>query len=415
MATLTSPVLITPADSFNQRASDSSENDAIAHEKRLAALNPFLAKSRKQSRKAQRTPKNPDAITLELLNELDRESQTNRLQTFRTSFRYLRNLTQQQVDDFMASYVIYNLDWADESQMVAALGPNYRDRVGECLRAYYGVLNHLCALGAVEKMYIPPLMDRRASVLENQLLYERAIARSIGLKSGDRVLDLGCGRGRVAAHMATAIPGVQVTGINIDPNQIAQARVFSDERGLPNEFVVQDFNSLPLPFSDNQFDAFYQIQALSLCKDLPALFREIYRVVKPGARVSLLDWVSLPAYDPGNAEHVELMRRVKPLIGAVGTPTPKSLEVALEAAGFVVVKSENASLDGLQALLIDKVDVYFRAMRQMILGMVKLRMLPPHFKTLIDRLCLDGEAFVKMDKMRLITTSYWVVAEKPVR
>jgi len=402
-------------DAFRQRPSnsfDSTLNEPLSDEKRLAA---HTWRFKTQKRKSSATPKDADEVSLHLLDPLDKASQTNRLKTFRSSFRYLRNLTTKQVDDFMASYIIYNLDWADEKAMIAALGPSYRDRVGECLRAYYGVINHLCALGAVEKMYIPPLMDKRASVLENQLLYERAIAQAIGLKAGDSVLDLGCGRGRVAAHMATAISGAKVTGINIDPNQIGQARKFSAERMLPNEFVVQDFNQLPLPFKDGQFDAFYQIQALSLCKDLPALFKEIYRVVKPGARISLLDWVSLPAYDPTNEEHVELMRRVKPLIGAVGTPTPASLEQAVESAGFVVVKSENASKGGLQAPLIDKVDIYFRSVRQMILALVKLRCLPPHFETLMDRLCLDGQAFVKMDNMRLITTSYWVVAEKPLQ
>lgn len=383
------PVALNPA------ARESSDIDLIADEKHKLATTPI-----------------PRLLSEDGLTDLDRSTLSSRLRTFKKSFKYLHDLTAKQVDDFMASYVIYNLDWADEKQMVAALGPDYRDKVGECLKAYYGVLNHLCALGDVEKMYIPPLMSKKATVLENQLLYERAIAREIRIQPGHRVLDLGCGRGRVAAHMAT-ISGAHVTGINIDPNQIGQADAFNKEKGLSNRFVVQDFNSLPLPFADHEFDAFYQIQALSLCKDLKALFKEIYRVVRPGARVSLLDWVSLPAYDPNNAEHVELMGRVKPLIGAVGTPTPEILEEALEEAGFVVVKSENASVDGLQAPLIDKVDVYFRAVRQLILAAVKLRMLPHHFKTLINRLCLDGEAFVKMDKMRLITTSYWVVARKP--
>ncbi|KAK0624749.1 S-adenosyl-L-methionine-dependent methyltransferase [Bombardia bombarda] len=387
-----------------QRVSDSSDNDldGVVDEKRkvaaaaaAAAADPALGRQ--------------DGLGLD---PLDKSSLSNRFKTFRGAFKYLHDLTPQQVDDFMASYKIYNLDWADEQQMVAALGPDYRQKVGECLKAYYGVMNHLCALGDVEKMYIPPFMDKRATVLENQLLYEREIARAIGLAKGDRVLDLGCGRGRVAAHMATAT-GARVTGINIDPNQIAQAREFNADRGLSNEFVVQDFNSLPLPFADESFDAFYQIQALSLCKDLPSLFKELYRVVRPGAKISLLDWVSLPAYDASNPEHAELMSRVKPLIGAVGTPTPQLLEKALEDAGFVVVRSENASQGGLQAPLIERVDVYFRAMRQIILGLVKVRVLPQHFKTLINRLCLDGEAFVKMDTMRLITTSYWVVAAKP--
>jgi sterol 24-C-methyltransferase len=375
---------------------ESTDTDVIADEKHRLKSN----------------PRSPNSSKKDGLSDQDRSTLTNRAKTFRRSFKYLHDLTPKQVDDYMASYVIYNLDWADEQQMIDALGPNYQEKVGECLKAYYGVINHLCALGDVEKMYIPPFMSKKATVLENQLLYERAVAREIGLQHGDKVLDLGCGRGRVAAHMAT-ITKAQVTGMNIDPNQIEQAISFTKEKGLNNRFVCQDMNSLPLPFADEQFDGFYQIQALSLCKDLKALFKELYRVLRPGARVSLLDWVSLPAYDPSNKEHAELMSRVKPLIGAVGTPTPKIFEEALEEAGFVVTKSENASIGGLQAPLIDKVDVYFRAMRQLILGAVKLRLLPQHFKTLINRLCLDGEAFIKMDNMRLISTSYWVVARKP--
>jgi len=335
-----------------------------------------------------------------------------RWKTFWTSFRYLTNLSPKEVNDFMASYVIYNLDWSDEQQMTKELGPNYQEKVGDCLKSYYGVLNHLCALGDVEKMYIPPWMSKKATVLENQILYERSIAQNIGLSAGDKVLDLGCGRGRVAAHMAQ-YSGAHVTGLNIDPNQIAQAQSFNEERGLQNTFVVQDFNSLPLPFENESFDAFYQIQALSLCKDLRALFSEVFRVVKPGAKISLLDWVSLPAYEPTNPEHAELMRRVKPLIGAVGTPTQQSLEGALTDCGFEIVRSENASIDGLQAPLIDTVDLYFRTLRQVILALVKLHVLPRHFKTLINRLCLDGKAFIKMDNMRLATTSYSIIARKP--
>ena len=352
------------------------------------------------------------------LNHLDRSSLSNRISTINSSFKYLYRLTPEQVDSFMASYVIYNLDWADEPQMISELGSDYNSKIGECLRAYYGVMNHLCALGDVEKMYIPPLMNINASVIENQLLYERAVAQAIGLQPGHRVLELGCGRGRVAAHMAT-ISSAKVTGLNIDPNQIAQAREFNAGRGLiDNVFQVHDFNDLPLPFpEDDSFDACYQIQALSLCKDLTELFREIFRLLKPGARFSLLDWVSLPAYDPSNPEHAELMRRVKPLIGAVGTPTPQDFEDALRKAGFTVVRSENASKighgEGFQAPLIDRVDVYFRLVRRVILGLVRMRCLPAHFKTLINRLCLDGQAFVKMDKMGLVTTSWWVVAEKP--
>jgi sterol 24-C-methyltransferase len=347
------------------------------------------------------------------VSHLNRTASTNRIRTFYSSFKYLLQLSPQQVDDFMASYVIYNLDWNVEDSMILALGPDYQQKVGDCLRSYYGVLNHLCALGDVEKMYIPPLMDRKASVLDNQLLYEESIARDIALKPADKILDLGCGRGRVAAHMAH-YSGAQVTGLNIDPDQVEQAWEFNNRQSPGNSFVVHDQNDLPLPFDDHSFDAVYEIQALSLCKNLPSLFRELNRILKPGARLSLLDWVRLPSFDPANLEHASLMRRVKPLIGAVGTPTPVSLAKALEDAGFVILRSDNASIDGLQAPLIQKVDLYFRVLRRVILGLVGVHVLPVHFKTLIERLCRDGRAFVEMDEARLTTTSWRIVAQKPM-
>ena len=70
---------------------------------------------------------------------------TRRIATALRSFRVLKNLTPEQVDNFMKSYQIYSLDWADEKMMLDSLGPNYSKKVGECLADYYSVLNHLCA------------------------------------------------------------------------------------------------------------------------------------------------------------------------------------------------------------------------------------------------------------------------------
>jgi sterol 24-C-methyltransferase len=124
--------------------------------------------------------------------------------------------------------------------------------------------------------------------------------------------------------------------------------------------------------------------------------------------------VSLPDYDPDNQEHVALMRRVKPLIGAVGTPTPKLFEDALQAAGFRILRSDNPSIDGLQADLVDNSDLYIKGVRAILMTLVALRILPGHFRTLFDRLILDGSAFLEMDRRRLVTTTYRLVAQKPI-
>ncbi len=165
-------------------------------------------------------------------------------------------------------------------------------------------------------------MDARATVLENQLLYEESVARHIAVQPA-----LACSTWAAAAaaspptwpaSRAPASPASTSTG----PDRPGPS--FNAERGLQNEFVEWDQNELPLPFDDASFDGFYEIQALSLCKDVPRLFRDVFRLLKPAARFSLLDWVSLPAFDPANPEHADLMARVKPLIGAVGTPRPRA-------------------------------------------------------------------------------------------
>ncbi|EME49849.1 hypothetical protein DOTSEDRAFT_68592 [Dothistroma septosporum NZE10] len=350
--------------------------------------------------------------SLEIGRKSRGKKRSRRVRTILRSFQTLRNLTPEQVDNFMNSYIIYDLDWADEESMIAALGPNYQHAVGQCLADYYSVLNHLCAIGEVEKMYIPPVLDLDASILDNQSLYEESITKELLLPANAKVLDLGCGRGLVAAHISR-VTGAQITGLNIDADQIASANTHNKQLGLANTFIRADFNELPLPLPDNHFDGFYQIQAFSLAKDHEKLCQELYRVLKPGARVSLLDWARLDAYDPTNTHHQELMKRIKPLIGAVGTPTPASLQHALEAAGFHMLLSNNASIDGIQAPLIERADGYFCVAKRTVLGLVRLGLLPQHFKTLFNRLTQDCEAFVEADRARLITTSHHWLAVKP--
>lgn len=90
--------------------------------------------------------------TLDLSKKSRGTKPKHRVQTVLRSFRVLRNLSPKQIANFMDSYVIYSLDWTDEQSMVKQLGPDYQKKVGECLADYYSVLNHLCALGELEKM-----------------------------------------------------------------------------------------------------------------------------------------------------------------------------------------------------------------------------------------------------------------------
>lgn len=336
-------------------------------------------------------------------------SKLYRLSTMWSAFKTLYGLTPEQVDSFLKSYEIYDCEWK-EGQAVNQTQTVPYEQVKQGLLDWYGVLNHLSALGEVEKMYIPPALDLSKGVIQNQLLFEKQFAKELGIKGGDKVLDLGCGKGRVAAHIASST-GAEVTGINIDQGQLDNAIVYAKQHELPCNFKRVDFNDLPLPFADNAFDALYEIQAFSLAKDLEKLFKELFRLLKPGGKISLLDWVRLPKYDPQNPRHAELMKRIKPFIGAIGTPSPAELENLFQKTGFNVLLSCEPSINGHQEVLIDKAGNY-ELFSKIIKGLVKIKVFPQHFDLLLERFTNDCEALIEAEQQELVTTSYHIIAEK---
>jgi arsenite methyltransferase len=109
------------------------------------------------------------------------------------------------------------------------------------------------------------------------------------LEPGERVLDLGCGAGTdtlVAAQMVGA--GGRVTGIDMTPEMLAKARASSVELDADNvDFVEGEAESLP--FADETFDVVISNGVIDLIPDKDAVFDELFRVLKPGARLQVAD------------------------------------------------------------------------------------------------------------------------------
>ena len=83
-----------------------------------------------------------------------------RLKTALRSLVAVYRLPQQKIDAFLQSYDLFDKDIVDEHEE-------------ENIVNYYSVLNHLCAIGEVEKMYIPAVIDINKGILENQILFEK--------------------------------------------------------------------------------------------------------------------------------------------------------------------------------------------------------------------------------------------------
>ena len=79
------------------------------------------------------------------------------------------------------------------------------------------------------------------------------LAASIPARAGDTALDLGCGVGVAGLCLARRVPGVHVTGIELQPDYAALAQANATRNDLPLDVVTGDIASLPKPLKDWQF------------------------------------------------------------------------------------------------------------------------------------------------------------------
>lgn len=102
----------------------------------------------------------------------------------------------------------------------------------------------------------------------------RPLLALLAPRAGERVLDLGCGEGRLTAEIAAT--GAQVIGIDASAEQVAAARDLGLEAHLGD--------GAALPFPDAAFDAAFSNAALHWMRDIDAVLAEVARVVVPGGR-----------------------------------------------------------------------------------------------------------------------------------
>ncbi|MFN2977283.1 class I SAM-dependent methyltransferase [Terriglobus aquaticus] len=151
-----------------------------------------------------------------------------------------------------------------------------------------------------------------AHTVENDAI---AFAQRLAFPAGARVLDVATGTGNLALPIARA--GAIVTGVDIAPNLLEQARQRAVSEGLTVQFDEGDAEALPYP--DASFDAVVTMFGAMFAPRPERVAAELARVLRPGGTLAMANWT------PGGfAGHMFAVgsRHAPPPPGPDGVPLP---------------------------------------------------------------------------------------------
>jgi len=125
---------------------------------------------------------------------------------------------------------------------------------------------------------------------------ERVVAASAGVGADCEVLDVGCGIGGTACHLASHT-GARFVGVNPNDAQIALARELARASGMEGRVAFERGSASELPCDDASFDVVLFFESPCHFPDRARFFREARRVLRPGGRLAGEDWLAAEDLD----------------------------------------------------------------------------------------------------------------------
>ena len=153
------------------------------------------------------------------------------------------------------------------------------------------------------------------------------LARAIHLDESMQVLDVGSGLGGASRCLALEY-GCHVTGLDLTEEYCRVATALARRLGLESLVSYRHGNALEMPFADASFDVLWTQHATMNIADKGRLYREIWRVLKPGGVLAGYDVLA----GTGGAVHFPVPWAREPSISFL--LTPQVLRETLEGTGF---------------------------------------------------------------------------------
>jgi demethylmenaquinone methyltransferase/2-methoxy-6-polyprenyl-1,4-benzoquinol methylase len=144
------------------------------------------------------------------------------------------------------------------------------------------------------------------------LKWRRFVVQQARLKAGDKLLDLATGTGDIAFEALKSVPSIQAVGGDFSLPMMLVGR----DLPLGDRVGWTGADALNLPFPDASFNAVTSGYLARNVVDIPRMFAEQLRVLKPGGRIVVLD--SSPPKDNLLKPFIEIhLRYIIPLLGRI--------------------------------------------------------------------------------------------------
>jgi sterol 24-C-methyltransferase len=155
-------------------------------------------------------------------------------------------------------------------------------------------LGYRLGLKGVKHFGYYPQDNNALSIAQAQKLMEDKLFHILKVKSDQRILDAGCGEGKVAIHLATK-HSCRVVGVDLLDWAIRNAKENAREAQVSDSTDFRTMNYTNLAFKPNTFESLYTMETLVHVSNYQRALQQFYEVLKPGGTVALFEYSISPS------------------------------------------------------------------------------------------------------------------------
>lgn len=154
----------------------------------------------------------------------------------------------------------------------------------------------------------------------------------VNIKSGDHVLDVGCGGGKTVSKLCEMVGNGKVYGIDYSDLCIKKAEKLNHKSVLCGKVKLQKAPVSALPFDSDKFDLVTAVETYYFWPDKLNDLREIWRVLKPGGKILLVFEMLKDKNDPEKWSKVEERLNIESV-------SREDIDGMLERAGYLNIRT----------------------------------------------------------------------------